>query len=62
MLPHRNEKEENKAPCSNTRESQKSRAGSQQKKFFATLPGSHCLHGDHVPGGLGERGLNKKEV
>lgn len=66
MLPHRNEKKESKAPYSNTTESQKARAGSQQKKFFAILaphPGSHFLHWNHVPGmALGERGLKKREV
>lgn len=53
MLPHRNQKKENKASYSNTEESQKSRVGSQQKNILATLaphPRSHCLHWDHVLG------------
>lgn len=45
MLPHKNQKV-NEAPYSNTKESQKSRAGSQQKKFLVNLaphPRSHAL-------------------
>lgn len=38
MLPHRNEKKENKAPNFNTTESQRSRAGSQQKNSLPFLP------------------------
>lgn len=38
MLPHRNEKKENKAPYFNTTESQRSRAGSQQKNSLPFLP------------------------